>query len=180
MFAKHPSVQVTRNRSDFYPSFGSIRSYSTSGANGGGGGATHTAFLGIGTNLGDKVGNFANALKRLREIGKEELKIVDSSFLYESEAMYHEDQDTFLNAAIKVRIVSLHTSLCAIVLILLRGALLDRNYTFPSSSSRRPERSRSEPRKGFLNFPKRSSSDRSRPPTVRRPYVRTLEGDGEG
>jgi len=171
MFAKHPSVQITRSRSDFYPSFGSIRSYSTSSANGGGGGATHTAFLGIGTNLGDKVGNFANALRKLREIGKEKLKIVDSSFLYESEAMYHEDQDTFLNAAIKVRIDSSRPSLCSAVLTLLPTTPLDRNYTLSSSSSRRPERSRSEPRKGFLNFQKRSSSDRSRPPTVRRPYV---------
>ncbi|GAA5904779.1 trifunctional dihydropteroate synthetase/dihydrohydroxymethylpterin pyrophosphokinase/dihydroneopterin aldolase FOL1 [Sporobolomyces salmoneus] len=100
MFAKHPSVQVTRSRSDFYPPLVGTRSLSTSTS---GSSREHSAFIGLGTNLGDRVGNLMNALKELREIGKEDVKVVDTSFLYESEAMYHQDQDRFLNAAIEIK-----------------------------------------------------------------------------
>ncbi|GAA6012960.1 hypothetical protein JCM11491_000921 [Sporobolomyces phaffii] len=101
MFAKHPSVQVTRSRSDFYSDgslVGLTRSHSTSTSSS----SLHTAFLGLGTNIGDRVGNLAHALRALKELGKGQVKIVDTSFLYESEAMYHEDQDRFLNAAAKI------------------------------------------------------------------------------
>ncbi|GAA5843785.1 hypothetical protein JCM3766R1_000541 [Sporobolomyces carnicolor] len=98
MFAKHPSVQVTRRRSDFYPTHELARSYSTSASPEG----RHTALLGLGTNLGDRVGNLSNALGKLQELAKGSVKVISTSFLYESEAMYHEEQARFLNAAIEI------------------------------------------------------------------------------
>ncbi|GAA6039133.1 hypothetical protein JCM8097_005342 [Rhodosporidiobolus ruineniae] len=98
MFAKHPGVAVTRSRADF--SFSSpARAFSTSALPGGG---KHTAYLGIGTNLGERAGNLGDALKELEKLGEGEVRVVDTSFLYESEAMYHEEQGKFLNAAIKI------------------------------------------------------------------------------
>ncbi|GAA5941658.1 trifunctional dihydropteroate synthetase/dihydrohydroxymethylpterin pyrophosphokinase/dihydroneopterin aldolase FOL1 [Sporobolomyces koalae] len=98
MFAQHPSVQVTRSRSDFYPACSRTRSHSTLAKPA----LTHVAFIGIGTNIGNRVKNFSDALQRLHELGRGQVNVVDTSFLYESDAMYHEDQDRFLNAAIKV------------------------------------------------------------------------------
>ncbi|GAA6063269.1 hypothetical protein JCM10212_004284 [Sporobolomyces blumeae] len=98
-FAKHPSVQVTRRRSDFYGPDHRLYSTTTSAS---GPGLIHSAFLGIGTNIGDRVGNLADALQTLKELSRGEVEVVDTSFLYESEAMYHEEQDKFLNAAIRV------------------------------------------------------------------------------
>ncbi|BGP15321.1 trifunctional dihydropteroate synthetase [Rhodosporidiobolus nylandii] len=98
MFARHPGVSVTRTRADFFPStLPAFRSFSSSSA-----GAQHTAYLGIGTNLGDRVGNLGDALKKLEELGESAVKVRDTSFLYESEAMYHEEQGKFLNAAVKI------------------------------------------------------------------------------
>lgn len=56
--------------------------------------------LGIGSNLGNRVVNLTNALKELDASGS--TKVIDTSFLYESEAMYVEDQAKFLNAVVKV------------------------------------------------------------------------------
>ncbi|GAA5841093.1 hypothetical protein JCM11251_008016 [Rhodosporidiobolus azoricus] len=100
MFAKHPGVAVTRDRADFFPStLPAFRSFSSTAV---GGGEKHTAFLGIGTNLGERAGNLNDAVQKLEELGKGEVKVVDTSFLYESEAMYHEEQGKFLNAALKI------------------------------------------------------------------------------
>lgn len=74
-----------------------------------------TAFIGLGTNLGARPGNLNDAVTRLdallrggegegrTEGGKDAGRVVETSWMYESEAMYHEEQDKFLNAAIKVR-----------------------------------------------------------------------------
>lgn len=88
MFARHPAVQVTRERSDFV-----TRSMSTSTG-------PRVAYLGVGTNMGERVKNISSALSELKRNGS--TRVVDASFLYESQAMYHEDQDKFLNAVVKV------------------------------------------------------------------------------
>ncbi|GAA6017262.1 hypothetical protein JCM10207_003667 [Rhodosporidiobolus poonsookiae] len=100
MFSKHPGVAVTRSRGDFFPAaLPAFRSLSTAAA---AGKETHTAYLGIGTNLGERVGNLGDAVKKLEELGEGEVRVKDTSFLYESEAMYHEEQGKFLNAALKI------------------------------------------------------------------------------
>lgn len=70
-------------------------------------GRNRTVYLGIGTNLGNRVGNISRALKELELLncdvnGGGKTKVVDTSFLYESEAMYVKEQNNFLNAVIKV------------------------------------------------------------------------------
>lgn len=50
------------------------------------------------------MGNIARALKNLEsdESADEETRVIDTSFLYESEAMYVVDQAKFLNAVVRV------------------------------------------------------------------------------
>lgn len=103
MFARHPSVQVTRTRADFPALFSLVapaRGFSTSSA---AAENLHIAYLGLGTNLGERAGNLNDAVSKLEEVSQGAVKVVDTSFMYESEAMYHEDQAKFLNAAVKVR-----------------------------------------------------------------------------
>ncbi|KAJ2919771.1 hypothetical protein MD484_g734, partial [Candolleomyces efflorescens] len=75
-------------------------------------GRTHTAVLALGTNLGDRFHNIEYAVRLLeipgeilREVHPEEdsslmtLKVIDTSFLYETEPMYVTDQPKFINGA---------------------------------------------------------------------------------
>ncbi|KAI9599427.1 Dihydropteroate synthase-like protein [Syncephalis fuscata] len=61
----------------------------------------HIVYLGIGANLGNRLRAMQSALKRLIEYG--DAQIMDTSFLYETEPMYIEEQPMFLNAACKIR-----------------------------------------------------------------------------
>ncbi|CAG8463757.1 237_t:CDS:2 [Dentiscutata erythropus] len=60
----------------------------------------HFAFIGLGSNLGDRVKNINEALQQLEKICK--CKVLDTSFLYETSPMYVIDQPNFLNAACKI------------------------------------------------------------------------------
>ena len=55
-----------------------------------------TAYIAIGTNLGDRSSNLAKALSALTDAG---LRIVSMSRVYESAPMYVTEQPPFLNAA---------------------------------------------------------------------------------
>ncbi|GAA5906728.1 hypothetical protein JCM6882_003287 [Rhodosporidiobolus microsporus] len=125
MFAKYPGVAVTRTRADFFPStLPAFCSFSSAASLGG---EKHIAYLGIGTNLGERAGNLNEAVKTLEELGKGAVKLVDTSFLYESEAMYHEEQGKFLNAVLKVE-----TSLAPVPLLHLFKSVettLGRDFT---------------------------------------------------
>jgi GTP cyclohydrolase-4 len=55
--------------------------------------ATHTIYLALGSNLGDRRGNLAAALQHLREI----MEITDISSVYETEPVGYLDQPRFLN-----------------------------------------------------------------------------------
>lgn len=101
MYAQHSSVQVNRFKKDFYPSSLSLSQHRFQST------ATvvnprkRRAILGIGTNMGKRVENLANALKELERDGTG-TTVKDTSSLYESDAMYVTDQDKFLNAAVEV------------------------------------------------------------------------------
>ncbi|HEU5380420.1 MAG TPA: GTP cyclohydrolase MptA [Ktedonobacteraceae bacterium] len=56
-------------------------------------GATHTVYLALGANLGDRRGNLAAALQRLREVM--EIEVVSS--IYETEPVGYTNQPRFLN-----------------------------------------------------------------------------------
>ncbi|KAF9165917.1 trifunctional dihydropteroate synthetase [Actinomortierella ambigua] len=61
----------------------------------------HVAFLALGSNMGDSGANLTNALRQLEQDGH--VRVVDTSFLYETPPMYVTDQASFLNAACKIR-----------------------------------------------------------------------------
>lgn len=130
MFARYPSVQVTRQRSDFFDTSGALLSSlagslshsiasSSSGAgpsegstvgtevdaSPAGGCALHSVVVGVGSNMGERMGHISRALKELERagsVGGEKTSVVETSWLYESQAMYVVDQAPFLNGAAKV------------------------------------------------------------------------------
>ncbi|OMJ19298.1 Folic acid synthesis protein fol1, partial [Smittium culicis] len=61
---------------------------------------SHISYISIGTNLGDKIKNIHNSIKMINE--SDNIRVVDTGFLYQSKPMYLEDQPMFFNTAIKV------------------------------------------------------------------------------
>ncbi len=59
----------------------------------------HTAYLSLGSNIGDRVANLRDAVQRLSALGV----IVGRSSIYETEPMEVVDQPWFLNAAVTLR-----------------------------------------------------------------------------
>ncbi|KAM0751310.1 Dihydropteroate synthase [Meredithblackwellia eburnea MCA 4105] len=118
IFAKYPAVQVTRSRADFYSPSGQLgsstafssqqRFISTSGTSSsspttaGNSTQTHSVIIAVGTNMGSRVSNISQALRELENDEQAQAKVVDQSFLYESDAMYVTDQARFLNAVVKI------------------------------------------------------------------------------
>ncbi|KAF8939835.1 Dihydropteroate synthase-like protein [Dissophora ornata] len=62
---------------------------------------THEVYLALGSNLGDSAANLQNALKMLEQ--GDNVRVVDTSFMYETPPMYVTDQPPFINAACKVK-----------------------------------------------------------------------------
>src|SRR5579872_3463520 len=59
--------------------------------------ATHTIYLALGSNLGDRRGNLAAAMQRLREI----MQIVTVSSVYDTEPVGYTEQPRFLNMVLR-------------------------------------------------------------------------------
>ena len=59
----------------------------------------NTVFLSIGSNLGDRMGNLNTAVNLLK---KNNCTILQTSRVYETDAIGFETQDRFLNAAVKI------------------------------------------------------------------------------
>lgn len=59
----------------------------------------HHAFIALGSNLGDRIDNIEKALDAMRGQG---LQITRISSLYETQAMYYENQGNFLNGVCMV------------------------------------------------------------------------------
>lgn len=92
-FAKFASVEITRTpATSSKPALASVAAVT---------GDKHVAILAVGSNMGDSVQNIASAIEMIEATTK--ARLVDTSFLYESEPMYVEDQDRFVNGAIKVK-----------------------------------------------------------------------------
>ncbi|KAJ3278336.1 trifunctional dihydropteroate synthetase [Borealophlyctis nickersoniae] len=62
---------------------------------------SHTVFIALGANLGDRARNIEDALTKLDASGA--IQIAETSFLYETAPMYVADQPVFLNAVCKVK-----------------------------------------------------------------------------
>lgn len=61
---------------------------------------THTAYIALGSNMGDRVNNLYNALDMLEN--ECQSVVLDTSFLYETPPMYYTEQPAFLNAVCKI------------------------------------------------------------------------------
>lgn len=62
----------------------------------------HLAYIALGTNLGSRLSNLHTALNRLNSDLKDS-RVIDTSFLYQTDPMYVTDQPAFLNAACLVQ-----------------------------------------------------------------------------
>jgi len=62
--------------------------------------AMATAYIGLGSNLGDRAGNIRQALHMLNQTDR--LDVLAVSSLYETEPEGYEDQDWFINAAAQI------------------------------------------------------------------------------
>jgi dihydroneopterin aldolase/2-amino-4-hydroxy-6-hydroxymethyldihydropteridine diphosphokinase/dihydropteroate synthase len=63
------------------------------------------AFIALGSNIGDRVGNIRRAVDAL-EVEGGGVKVTRTGRMYESEPMYVEDQDRFINTVIEVCLFS--------------------------------------------------------------------------
>ena len=61
----------------------------------------HTAYVALGSNLGDRIAMIEQACREMEAGGK--IKILRTSSLWETKAMYVLDQDKFVNGACEVR-----------------------------------------------------------------------------
>jgi len=61
--------------------------------------AESQAYIALGSNVGDRIQNIESALQAMRQRG---LRVKKVSNLYETKAMYYEDQGSFLNGACAV------------------------------------------------------------------------------
>ncbi|WP_394239398.1 2-amino-4-hydroxy-6-hydroxymethyldihydropteridine diphosphokinase [Niallia oryzisoli] len=61
----------------------------------------HTAFLSLGTNMGNRIKNLEEALKRLQN--DYPIEVVNVSSIYETDPVGYEEQDLFLNMAVQVK-----------------------------------------------------------------------------
>ncbi|MCM3729287.1 2-amino-4-hydroxy-6-hydroxymethyldihydropteridine diphosphokinase [Neobacillus cucumis] len=61
----------------------------------------NTAFIALGSNIGNRYDNIVNAINRLKSCPK--IQLVNLSSVYETDPVGYEDQDLFLNMVIKVR-----------------------------------------------------------------------------
>ena len=60
---------------------------------------SHRVYIALGSNVGDRIGNLESACHRMHDRG---IKVTRTSALYETKAMYLEDQQSFINGACEV------------------------------------------------------------------------------
>lgn len=93
-----PGISIRRQRSDYQTQpTPSASSAATSGSQ-------KKVYIALGSNIGDRVGHIRRAVAELDETNG--IRLSRTSKLYESEPMYVEDQDRFINGAVEVRIIS--------------------------------------------------------------------------
>jgi 2-amino-4-hydroxy-6-hydroxymethyldihydropteridine diphosphokinase len=83
----------------------------------------HTAYLSLGSNVGDRGANLREAIRRLQEIGE----VVRTSSYYETEPMEFTAQRWFLNCAVELRTMMAPVSLMQTLLSVERAMGRERN-----------------------------------------------------
>ena len=61
----------------------------------------HTAYIALGSNLGDKEANVRQAVERIQDSNMN--KVIQTSKWYETEPVGYVDQDTFINGALEIK-----------------------------------------------------------------------------
>ncbi|KAA1125077.1 trifunctional dihydropteroate synthetase [Puccinia graminis f. sp. tritici] len=93
----NPARSSSLSRWIIHPGLGRIptRNYSS------GKDSSNIVYLGLGSNIGDRLKNISNALQSLSNHDPS-TRVLDSSFVYQSQPMYVTDQPEFLNATCKI------------------------------------------------------------------------------
>ncbi|KAJ2794601.1 trifunctional dihydropteroate synthetase, partial [Coemansia helicoidea] len=117
VFAACSAVEITRSAADFAgpaasgvltpvqtrtPASPAAAGPARAAGSATGAAAMHAAYIALGTNVGDRLGNLHRALIRLNG-DLPTSHVAETSFLYETAPMYYTDQPSFLNAACLVR-----------------------------------------------------------------------------
>ncbi|RPA75935.1 Dihydropteroate synthase [Ascobolus immersus RN42] len=92
-FAKAPGVEITRHKSFFEQDKVDVDEEGRQAK------GKHTAYIALGSNVGNRAQTIEKSLRMLDEAG---IKVRKTSSLYETEPMYVEDQPRFLNGACQV------------------------------------------------------------------------------
>lgn len=160
MFADSPEIIITRTPSDFaLPSTSAttgVDEYSPENA---------VAAIAFGSNVGDRFVNVERALRSLE--AHSEVKVLETGFLYESTAMYVEDQRDFVNGAALVGSPSRSGAGERERELTLLRSTVDFDDAQTTRPPRRPQESRS---RGWTdpNVPERSKGSRPRPHLLQR------------
>lgn len=93
---KHASTTVNGSSQDAHRN-GTIESSAVQQLNSRG---LHRVFISFGSNMGDRIGWIERACRAMDE--EEGVRVVRTSGLYETKAMYVEDQSNFINGACEV------------------------------------------------------------------------------
>jgi 2-amino-4-hydroxy-6-hydroxymethyldihydropteridine diphosphokinase/dihydropteroate synthase len=91
-FAQTPSRNFRKNNVRFSHSYSPL---------------SNRAYVALGSNMGDRVAMIEQACKMMEASGR--VKILQTSSLYETKAMYVLDQDNFVNGACEVSLIHTHT-----------------------------------------------------------------------
>ena len=70
---------------------------------------SHRVYVALGSNVGGRIGNIEAACQRMHDRG---IKVTRTSALYETKAMYLEDQESFINGACEVSCAHTETDSC--------------------------------------------------------------------
>ncbi|KAJ1917979.1 trifunctional dihydropteroate synthetase [Tieghemiomyces parasiticus] len=99
-FAEGAGVEITRTRQSVLGDVASTETPAGEDELTASAALPHTAYIALGSNLGDSVGAIHQALDRLHDGGH--IQVLDTSFLYRTEPMYNVDQPQFLNCVVRV------------------------------------------------------------------------------
>ena len=125
VFASSAEVEITRTFKDYPDLFNHATSTSQESASS----PIYNVAIALGSNLGDSFRNIEYALRLLEYLPQEEnldgkdlppspfVRIVDTSFLYETAPMYVTDQATFINGACMVYFLLLLDRALSLMLI---------------------------------------------------------------
>lgn len=105
-----PKARAPAKRSSSPSSSGTqSRSHSGCGCHPAAANHTKTAYIALGSNLGDRISEIEKACNEMNRRG---IRVKRTSSLWETEPMYVTDQDRFINGACEVRLVHRLATVC--------------------------------------------------------------------